>query len=364
MDRRLKEKLFRRAAALALSARPSPNPRVGAILVKSGKVIAEGFHRRAGEDHAEAAALKEAGSRAAGAELIVTLEPCHSWGRTPPCTDAIIAAGIRRVHVGTLDPSPAENGKGVETLRSAGIDVKVEKGPVEARCRQLIEEWTHFITRGVPFVRIKAAVSVDGRIATAAGDSRWISSESSRREVHRMRARHDAVLVGLDTVVRDDPMLTVRSVPWKGDPPWRIVVDTHLRIPLRSKLVQTAAQVPTFIACGANVKKEELKKHGVQTIHCSLADGRVDLEDVIRKLGGLSVTSVLVEGGSQVITSLIEKGLADALTLYVCPIIVGGKHSVPLVSGRGVEAIGDALRIRHVQWRRRGDEIVLTGRLR
>jgi len=241
--------------------------------------------------------------------------------------------------------------------------VIVEKGPVEALCRQLIEEWALFIARGIPFIRIKAAVSVDGRIATAAGDSRWISSEVSRKEVHRMRARHDAVLVGLDTVVRDDPMLTVRGVAWKGDPPWRIVADTHLRIPLHSKLVQTAAQVPTFIACGADVKKEVLKKHGVQTLHCSLADGRVDLEDMVRKLGRLSITSVLVEGGGQIITSLIEKRLADAITLYICPIIVGGKHAVPLVRGKGVDAIRDALRIRDVSWRKRGDEIVLSGRL-
>jgi diaminohydroxyphosphoribosylaminopyrimidine deaminase/5-amino-6-(5-phosphoribosylamino)uracil reductase len=364
LDRKLKEKLFRRAAALALTARPSPNPRVGAILVKNGKVIAEGFHRMAGEDHAEAAALKKAGSRAAGAELVVTLEPCHTTGRTPPCTDAIVAAGVRRVHVGTLDPNPAENGRGVEALRAAGIDVIVEEGPTEALCRRLIEEWALFITRHVPFVRIKAAVSLDGRIATAAGDSRWISSEASRKEVHRLRARHDAILVGLDTVVRDDPMLTVRGVSWKGPPPWRIVADTHLRIPVRSKLVRTAAQVPTFIACGANEKKEDLKRHGVQTLHCSIADGRVDLADLVGKLGRLSVTSVLVEGGSEIITSLIEKRLADAVTLYICPMIVGGKHAVPLVKGSGVEAIRDALRVRDVRWRKRGDEIVFSGRLK
>ena len=364
MDKKLKEKLFRRALTLAASARPSPNPRVGAILVKNGKVVAEGFHLRAGEDHAEAAALKAAGARASGSELIVTLEPCHSWGKTPPCTDAVAAAGIRRVYVGTLDPNPAENGRGVEALKAAGIDVIVEKGSLEAQCRQLIEEWAHFITRAVPFVRIKAAVSLDGRIATAAGDARWISSEASRKEVHRLRARHDAILVGLDTVVRDDPLLTVRHVPWKGAPPWRIVADTHLRTPVQSKLVQTAAEFPIFIACGANEKKEELKKHGVQTIHCSIADGRVDLEDLIRKLGRLSVTSVLVEGGSQIITSLIEKRLADAVTLYICPIIVGGRHAVPLVSGRGVEAIRDSLKVRDVHWRKRGDEIVLTGRLK
>ena len=363
MDDALKRKLFGRAVRLALTARPSPNPRVGAVLVKGGKVVATGLHRRAGEDHAEVAALKAAGGKAGGCDLLVTLEPCHTSGRTPPCTDAIIAAGIRRVHVGTLDPNPAVNGRGVEALRSAGVEVVLEQGAVAALCRELIEEWAVFITTSVPFVRIKAAVSLDGKIAAAGGDSRWLSSEASRREAHRMRARHDAILVGLDTVVRDDPRLTVRDAPPSGDPPWRIIADTHLRTPPGSRLVRTASQVPTFIAHAMGDGKE-LRSLGVQTIRCALHDGRVDLKDLFVKLGALSVTSVLVEGGSGLITSLVDRRLADALTLFVCPIIVGGKHAVPLVGGGGVEKIADALRLRDVVCRKIGDDLRLTGRLK
>lgn len=363
MNKTLKKKLFRKAVKLAFSARPSPNPRVGAIVVKNGRVVAAGYHRRAGEDHAEIAALKAAGSHAQGSDLIVTLEPCHTRGRTPPCTEAIIKAKIKKVFVGTLDPNPSENGRGVETLKKAGVSVVVEEGAIGEMCGELIEEWAKFITTSVPFVRIKAAVSVDGRIAAASGDSKWISSAGSRREAHRLRARHDAVMVGLYTITRDDPLLTVRNIPWKGDPPWRIVADTHLRTRLTSRIVQTAEEFPTFIAYGIGENKA-LKSHGVQTIKCKISDGWIDIKDLFKKLGALSITSVLVEGGGRIITSLIEKRLADAVTLFICPIIIGGKNAVPLVAGEGVDKVSDALRLKNVKYAKRGDEIILTGKLK
>ncbi|MFH1435499.1 MAG: bifunctional diaminohydroxyphosphoribosylaminopyrimidine deaminase/5-amino-6-(5-phosphoribosylamino)uracil reductase RibD [Pseudomonadota bacterium] len=363
MDRNQEKKLMRRAVALARRARPSPNPPVGALIVKRGKVIAAGFHARAGEDHAEIAALKAAGPKAAGAELIVTLEPCHLHGRTPPCTDAIIKAKIRKVHVGTLDPSPAENGKSAALLERAGLKVSVEEGREQALCRELIEPWRAFITTHLPFVRLKAAVSVDGKIAAAGGDAKWISGKASRKETHRLRSQHDAVMVGVRTLLKDDPRLTVRDVPFKGENPVRVIVDSHLRTPTHCNAVQGAGEVPTIVAF-VEGDGRRLERLGVRTIKCRSRDGRVSLDDLLKKLGRLSITSVLVEGGGGLITSFLDRKLADAITLFIAPIIVGGTRSTCLASGRDIDKINKALRIRDVKHGRLGDDIMLSGRLR
>ena len=358
-----KKNLVRRAVALARRARPSPNPPVGALIVKRGKVIATGFHARAGGDHAEIAALKAAGPRAAGAELIVTLEPCHLHGRTPPCTDAIIKANIKKVNIGTLDPSLAENGKSVEILRRAGVNVVVEEGGEQALCAELIEPWKAFITTHLPYVRLKAAVSVDGKIAAAGGDAKWISGKASRKETHRLRSAHDAVMIGVRTLLQDDPRLTVRDVPFRGENPVRVIVDSHFRTPTRSKVVQGAGEVPTIVAF-VDGNGSRLERRGVRTIRCRSRGGKVSLADLLKKLGRLSITSVLVEGGGGLITSFLDQKLADAITLFIAPIIVGGTRSTCLAAGRDIEKINKALRIRDVRYRRLGDDMMLSGKLR
>jgi len=366
MDEKRKNELFRRAARLALKARPSPNPRVGAVFARGGRIIGEGFHARAGEDHAEIAALKAAGAGARGSDLVVTLEPCPAWGRTPPCADALIAAGVRRVYVGCLDPNPAVAGGGIKRLRDAGIEVRLEEaqGAAGRLCGALIEEWRAFITTGLPFVRIKAAISLDGKMAAAGGDSQWISCAASRRRAHGMRARHDAVMVGIGTVLRDDPLLTVRDFPWKGPPPARIIVDTHLRTPPSSRLVATCREAPTLIAYGDG-NGRELERKGVELIRCAVdgKTGRVDLKRLLEKLARRSLTSILVEGGSALITSLVEQSLADALTLFIAPLLVGGRSAVPLLAGRDIARISDAARLEDVRVRRSGDDVMLEGRL-
>lgn len=363
MDERRKAGLLRRAARLALGARPSPNPRVGAVLVRGGRVVAEGRHERAGGDHAEVAAIRAAGGRAAGCDLVVTLEPCCTTGRTPPCTDAILRAGIRRVHAGAPDPNPRVAGRGIARLRAAGVETTVAGGAPRALCERLVEEWARWITTGLPFVRVKAAVSLDGRIAAAGGDARWISNERSRREAHRMRARADAVMVGVGTVLRDDPLLTVRGVGWKGPAPARVVVDSRLRTPAGSRLARSAGEAPVIVA-HTEGDGAALRAMGVELLRCAPdAQGRVDLADLVRRLGAREVTSILVEGGSALVTSLLARGLADALTLFVAPLLIGGAGAVPLVAGRAVDRVADALRLKDVRARRMGEDVVIEGRI-
>lgn len=309
----------------------SPNPMVGAVIVKKGRIIARGYHRAFGLDHAEVDALKNAKESVAGATLYVSLEPCRHFGKTPPCTDAIIKAKIARVVIGMLDPAPQMSGESVKLLEQKGIKTTV--GVLEAECLALNEKYVKHRSTGLPFVTLKWAQTLDGRIATAQGSSRWISSPESLKLVHKLRATNDAVLVGVQTVIKDDPELTTRLV--KGRSPLRIILDSNLRIPIDAKVLSNLETAKTLVAITPPVPEEKLdalKKMGVNVLFVPPdKNNRVDPKHLLRSLGDREISSLLVEGGATVITSFFETGLWDKLVVFIAPKILG----------KGTDSVGD-----------------------
>jgi diaminohydroxyphosphoribosylaminopyrimidine deaminase/5-amino-6-(5-phosphoribosylamino)uracil reductase len=338
----------------------SPNPPVGAVIVKDGVLIAEGVHEGAGKPHAEVVALTKAGERAKGATLYVTLEPCDHYGRTPPCTQAILSAGIRRVVVGTVDPNPLVNGRGIERLRQAGIEVTV--GVLEAQAKELIAPFAKFITQRLPFVTLKLAMSADGKLATKTRQSQWLTGEAARRYAHRLRHEHDAVMVGIGTVFADDPQLTVRLVKGKVKQPIRIVADSHARTPLTAKILHSA-ETPCIIAVTESAPKERveaLQKAGAEVWQLPADEkGRVNLMALLRRLAERDIVSVLVEGGSELAGSLVTQRLVDRLVLFIAPLLIGGREAVPAVGGDGFERLSEALRLTDLRWKKLGDDWLL-----
>lgn len=307
--------------------RTYPNPAVGAVIVKGPRVVGRGYHRQPGTPHPEVVAIAEAGKRARGADLFVTLEPCSHYGRTPPCTKAILKSGVRRVFAAALDPNPLVRGRGVEFLRKAGIEVEV--GLLGGAARKLNESYFKFMRTGRPFVTLKVAETLDGKIANAGGDSRWITSPGSRAEVKAMRRRSQAILVGVNTVVRDDP--TLLPSPRAGGPYFRCVLDTGLRMPLDSNLVRSAAGYPTIVYFNHDKRKrlQQLEKYGVTGVKVDAKSARsVRIDGVLDHLGGLGVQDLIVEGGAQVFTSFLRGGHADKLVVFLAPSIMGGKRSL------------------------------------
>jgi len=341
--------------------RTRPNPAVGALVVKNGVIVGEGFHQRAGEPHAEVLALRQAGNQAHGAELYVTLEPCNHQGRTGPCCDAIISAGIAKVVIGTPDPNPKVAGGGAERLRAAGIEVL--SGVEEKACRRLIAPFTKHSQTGLPYVILKAAMTLDGQLATSTGDSRWVSGEDSRRMVHRLRDRFDAVLVGIGTVLADDPQLTVR-LEEGGRDPIRIVLDRELKIPVEARLLRQKSSAPTWIVTGSGPlgpKVARLKEQGVEILSVPEDAIGLNLPLVMKLLGARGVQSVLVEGGGRLNGSLLRARLIDRLLLFVAPKILGGNDGMPLFGGRGVIRMEDALKLKDVEISRSGDDFLVEG---
>ncbi|MBX6422878.1 bifunctional diaminohydroxyphosphoribosylaminopyrimidine deaminase/5-amino-6-(5-phosphoribosylamino)uracil reductase RibD [Thermosulfurimonas sp. F29] len=341
--------------------RTSPNPPVGAVVVdpETGGIVARGYHRRAGEPHAEVEALRRAGERARGATLYVTLEPCNHHGRTPPCTEAILAAGIRRVVAGTRDPNPKARG-GLEYLRSRGLEVRA--GVLERECRYLCRFFLKRVLTGVPWVILKVAASLDGRIATRTGDSRWITGEEARRHTHRLRDLCDAILVGKNTVLADDPELTCR-IPG-GRNPIRIVLDTRLRLSPEFKVFKTAREVPTWIVCGEGADPERervFKALGVEVIRVPEKAGRVDLGALLEALSKREILSVLVEGGGEVHGAFLDEGLADEIFFFVGPVIIGGKEAPQAVAGKGPARLSQALWLKDLRIKRLGNSLLLHG---
>ncbi len=340
----------------------SPNPMVGALIVKEGKILGTGYHRKYGEAHAEVIALRNARGDVRGASMYVTLEPCCHHGWTPPCVDALIEAGMSRVVIGTPDPNPRVNGKGIQSLLDSGIQVKA--GVLEEQCRELNEAYFKYIQTGIPFVTLKFSQSVDGRIATKTGHSQWISSPETLRLAHTLRSIHDGVLVGIGTVLVDDPSLTVRLV--KGKNPQRIIVDGRLRIPLTAKVLHDEMVDKTIIVAtqGANRKKSQSLKHlGIEILWVARNQrGEVDMEDLLRILGRMGVTSVLVEGGSKIITSFLRKRLADKIVMVMAPKLIG--EGIEAVGNLEIRDLHKALRISRMKTRRLGDDIVIEGYLR
>jgi diaminohydroxyphosphoribosylaminopyrimidine deaminase/5-amino-6-(5-phosphoribosylamino)uracil reductase len=348
-------------AAASADYRTSPNPMVGAVVVRGGEVIASGFHARAGEPHGEAVALSAAGEAARGADLYVTLEPCTRTGRTPPCVDAVIASGVRRCVVAMQDPNPDEDGRGIAALRAAGITVEVGVG--EAEARRLNEFYVKHVTTGLPFITAKFASSLDGRIATSSGESRWITSDEARLQVHHLRHAHDAVLVGANTVVRDDPNLTTRLPGGGGRSPLRVVIDSRLRIPLEARIFQQesgSVLVATSDRARAD-RARQFEEHGIPLEVFPATEGRVGLEHLFRRLGGRGVISVLVEGGGSVHGSAFDAGLVDKVVAFIAPRIIGGVESPGAVGGHGPDRLADAWTLRDVEVARVGPDLMVTG---
>ena len=351
--------------ALECAARgsPSPNPHVGAVVVKGGELLGEGHHERAGEEHAEAVALRKAGDAARGATLYVTLEPCNHYGRTPPCTDSIVEAKVARVVVGCRDPDPRVTGGGVEALHSAGIQVDV--GCLEPEAQQLIAPWTKFVTTGVPYLALKLALSLDGRIASRTGASKWVTGPEARARVHLLRAQHDAVMIGIGTVLADDPRLTVRDAP--GSSPVRVVLDTKLRLPVVSRLAQTAREVPTWVMCTTDAPhsaEEALTERGVEVLRTApSAEGRIDPLAALKVLASRGVVTVMAEGGAELAGSLLAGAAVDELHCFIAPILLGPRGRPGAVDWAGPASPAEAPFIAHPQWEVCGVDAHVWGQL-
>ncbi len=352
-----------RALELAWSAvgRTSPNPPVGAVLVRDGRVVGEGCTRPAGQAHAEVVALGQAGELAQGATLYVTLEPCSHYGRTPPCSEAIIAAGVVEVFVSTVDKNPRVSGTGIDQLRRAGIDIHVGEGQREAD--ELAAPHSKLITSGRPLVTAKFAMSLDGKIATRTGESKWITGDESRRYVHELRARSDAIMAGIGTVIADDPQLTARRPDGTPQPsqPLRVVVDSSGRLPLKSLLLRQPGDTLVAMAVDSEEKRSTLDEAGAEAITVSAHGGRVDLHGLMDELGSRGIATVFVEGGATLLGSLFDAGLVDRVVAFVAPVIIGGDVALSPVGGDGVERMADALRLNDVQIETFGDDVAVTG---
>lgn len=362
----LDEKYMRLALRLAKRGRgaTSPNPMVGALVVKEKTIVGRGYHHRAGESHAEVLALRQAGASARGATLYLNLEPCDHYGKTPPCTRAIMKAGIRRVVAGMKDPNPLVAGRGIRRLRIARV--RVDVGILEKECQELNAPFRKFITTRKPFVILKIAASLDGKVATPSGDSRWITSEVSRDYVHHLRQNVDAVMVGIGTVIKDDPLLTVR-IPERKRPrhPLRVIVDSRLRIPLACQLVRTAGQVPTLVAttpAASSSKIKRLTRAKVEVwVIAKDASGRVNLKALMGKLARRGMVSVLVEGGPTLNASALGERLVDRLLIFLAAKIIGGQNALSMMGGEGVGRIRNAQPVRILKVGRLGPDLLIEG---
>lgn len=346
------------------SGHTSPNPVVGSVVVRRDTVVGRGYHQKAGGPHAEINALRDAGREAVGSTLYVTLEPCNHFGRTPPCTHAILDAGISRVVMGMMDPNPKVEGGGASFLEKNGVSIT--RRVLEKECRQQNQAFIKHSISGLPHVTLKAAATLDGRIATRTGDSRWITNEESRSFVHELRAELDAILVGIGTVLADDPQLTARLPSEFPIPqPVRVVVDSRLQIPLQSRLIQTARDVPLWIACGEDApldREEPLLERGAQVLRLPLTDNHVHLKSLLKELGKLPLTSVLVEGGAQILGAFIEEGLADAFHFFFAPKILGDPKGIPMIRGKLREKMAEAIPTHGMRVRCFGEDVMLSGR--
>lgn len=355
------------AIELAKAGDPSPNPHVGCVIASVDgsefEVLGEGHHESAGQPHAEVVALLMAGERARGATAYVTLEPCNHQGRTAPCVDALVSAGIKRVVVGCRDPNPHVPGGGLERLRAAGVEVTTDVLGAEAT--ELIEPWSHFITTGETYLSLKLALSLDGRIASRTGVSKWITCSDSRAYGHKLRAEHDAVIVGLKTALSDDPRLTVRAVDAKN--PIRVVVDSKLRLPLDRKLVQTAREIPTCVLttdAADEEQKRRLTDLGVLIIEVpKTSDGRCDMRAALRELAEREVVSVLCEGGAELAGTLLAGQLVSRLHAFVAPLLLGPRGLAGAVDWAGPESPERAPRLEDPRWELHGRDAYVTGRV-
>jgi len=349
-------------AKLALG-HASPNPAVGAVIVKEGVIVGEGYTQPPGSDHAEVVALGQAGGKAKGATMYVTLEPCSYYGRTPPCTQAIIAAGIAEVHLSMIDPNPLVCGRGEAELEAVGV--RTFLGEHEEEAQEINEFYIKFISSGLPFVIAKFAMSLDGKIATKTGDSKWISSEEARRYVHCLRHQVDAIMVGVNTIIADDPYLTARVGKEGGKvekQPLRVVVDSRGRTPLAARVLQTPGK--TLIAATREIepaRARALNQAGAEVLGLPSKDKMVDLGELLRVLGKREVTSLLVEGGGTLFGSLFEQDLVDKVLVFIAPIIIGGREAKSPIEGKGVEKVAQAMSLNRVKVEKLGAAMLIDG---
>ena len=359
--------------ALRLAAKgqgtTSPNPMVGAVVVRQGRIIGQGFHLRPGTPHAEILALRQAGKQAQGATLYVTLEPCcHLEKRTPPCVPEILRSCVRRVVIAMQDPNPSVKGKGTAALRRAGLSVTV--GVARSEAEELNKSYCHWMRMGRPYVTLKAGMTLDGKLATETGESRWITSTASRREVHQLRAAVDAILVGVGTILADDPSLTARSGArldtFAPRQPLRIVVDSRLRTPFKAQVLAQQDKAKTIIATTAAApaaRRAVLQKKGIEILTLPALQGRVSLPALLEELGRRGILSVLVEGGGGINAGLLKEKLVDHIRLYMAPLLLGGQNAKGLIGGNSPTQLSRAISLRHVVARSVGHDLVVEGDL-
>jgi diaminohydroxyphosphoribosylaminopyrimidine deaminase/5-amino-6-(5-phosphoribosylamino)uracil reductase len=352
------------AYALAEKAKgwASPNPYVGTVIVRNDVIVGHGYHERPGQLHAEAVALQRAGSLSRRSTAYITLEPCVHWGKTPPCTEAILRARLKRVVISALDPNPLVFKKGLKKIKQAGIEVSL--GLLEEKNRLLNEVYLKYITEKIPFVVAKAAISVDGKMATSKFSSRWISSRQTRSYFHLLRGEYDALMVGIETLIKDDPLLTVRHPNWKGKRLARIILDSRLRFPPTARILSTLRQgkILVFALNKASPRKAEaLRQKGVEVIF--LSSPTLALKEVLSWLGKNEIASVLVEGGSRVLTSILEERLADKVLVSISPKLIGGKQAPSLLQGKGADFIKDSIQLKRTKSFKIDEDIIVEGYL-
>lgn len=343
--------------ALKAKGKTSPNPLVGALVVKAGRIIGRGFHAKAGLAHAEVVALDEAGKKAKGASLYVTLEPCAHTGRTSPCVNRIIQSGIKEVVVGMIDPNPLNNGKGIMLLKQSNIKVRV--GVLSDKLNKINESFIKYITTGFPFVTVKVAESLDGRIATYAGDSKWITSDKSRAFAHKIRKDYDAIMVGVNTLLRDNPRL---NAWFSAKQPVKIIVDSNLSTPENANIFAQDSQVMIITLPSRPGQETDNRKRlfeKAKVIEAKEKSGQINLRDALRKLAHLKITNIIVEGGGTLIGSLFDERLVDKVLFFISPKIIGGKDAISSVMGKGVKRVDQAIKLREIKFRRFGEELLV-----
>lgn len=359
-DQKSQHELFmRRAVRLAQRATRlvTPNPRVGAVVVKNGAIIGSGYHKKAGSDHAEISALKQAGAAAKGATLYVTLEPCSTYGKTPPCTAAVIQSGIKEVVIGSVDPNPAHNGRGIALLREHGITVTT--GVLKDQCDELIEDFSVFIRTGMPFVTVKLAITADGKMATTRGESQWITSEASRAKVQQIRKNVDAIMVGVTTIIADNPHLTLR-VP--GVQPWRIIIDPHCAIPEQATVLTDQFAHRTVLLVRSECEKtRSIAARGVTILPVESENHIFIPQTVLKSIAKLPVVSVLLEGGAVTSGHFFDHQCIDKVYMFIAPKLFGGKTAPVPFAGSGIGPIADAVELNKIQWKRYGTDMMLCG---
>ena len=368
LTEKIPEIYMRRVLELARKGRgrTSPNPMVGAVLVKNGRVVGEGYHRKAGLPHAEIEALRRAGKKAKGADLYVNLEPCCHSGKTPPCTEAILSAGVKKVIVGMRDPNPLVSGKGFRQLKKKGVQVVT--GTLRKECERLNEVFIKFVQTGNPFVVLKTAISLDGKIATRTGESKWITGRKAREKVHQIRNEIDAIVAGAWTIVKDNSYLTTRlkNKSTASNHPVRVILDNEFLVPLKSNVFKNADTERVIYVTGGKLpvsRRKELIRRGVDILVLKENKGKVDLRCLLRALGDRDITSVLIEGGGEVNASALSAGIVDKVLVFVAPILIGGKDAPGPLGGKGIRSLASAYKIKNMTVNRIGDDFLLEGYL-